>query len=174
MWGVTVRNRTQEREWGVPLSKEALLRIKLSQINEIQELRNLGYSQRKVASPLKLNRRTVSKYWEADPTQVCQRKETRHRVKKLTPITETVNALYVKHRNCDVVRQLEKEDLFPPALRTIQELVQPLKRKLEIAVMVWVVQIGTNTSRMSPTVIALMLMLPRRGSTCRARKFDVA
>lgn len=107
--------------------------IKLSQIKEIQELRDLGYSQRKVASTLKLNRRTVSKYWEADPTQVCLRKATRHRFKKLTPIAETVNALYVKHRNCDVVRQeLEKKDLAPPSLRTIQEFVQPLKRKLEV------------------------------------------
>lgn len=107
--------------------------MKLSQIKEIQELRDQGYSQRKVAAMLNLNRRTVNKYWQVDSSQVCLRKPTRNRSKKLTPVAQVVKDLYVRHRNCDVVRQeLEKKNLAPPALRTIQAFVKPLKRELEI------------------------------------------
>ncbi len=47
-------------------------------------------------------------------------------------------------------------------------------RNAFFAVMVFVVQIGARTSRMSSTVIALIPMSPRRGSTCLARRLDVA
>lgn len=106
---------------------------KLSQIKEIQELRAQGYSMRRAAQVLKLNRRTIAKYWNVDPLSIGLQKPQRNRAKKLTPIAQTVNDLYEKHRNCDVVRQeLQKQNLNPPSLRTIQEFVQPLKRELEI------------------------------------------
>lgn len=43
-----------------------------SVVKDIQDLRDLGNSQRRVADILQINRRTVKKYWDANPFKLDQ------------------------------------------------------------------------------------------------------
>lgn len=72
------------------------------------------------------------------------------------------------------VQGVSRQQLVIGLIRMAAASEAQLFRNAFFAVMVFVVQIGARTSRMSSTVIALIPMSPRRGSTCLARRLDVA
>ena len=98
-------------------------------VQEIQKLKRMGLSQRRIASELQINRETVRRYWSADPNQ--QIIQHRHRQSCLDRYQEEVHMLYRQHGNADVVRQeLKKTHNLQVALRTLQTYLKPLRQEL--------------------------------------------
>ena len=100
-----------------------------SVVKDIQDLRDLGNSQRRVADILQINRRTVKKYWDANPFELDQIR--RKRESYLEPYAERIRDLFLQHGNADVVRQeLEKEGVHV-VTRTLQDYIKPFRDSLK-------------------------------------------
>ena len=66
MWNVKKTNEKKENDKRLDYSY-------VSRYNAIQELKAVGYSQRKIALMLDCSRNTVSKYYDADVEAICQK-----------------------------------------------------------------------------------------------------
>lgn len=112
---------------GGDLRREAMLEP--DAVSALLRLHKLGWGTRRIAAELGCSRTTVKRYLETGGWVGYRRPARKH---KLDGLEEWVAATFRQHRgNADVVRQeLARQHGIIVSLRTVERVVQPLRRTL--------------------------------------------
>ncbi len=111
--------------------------VHMSVYSQIQEKRSLGYSKRRAARELQLDKRTVGKYWDMSEQSFARYiTESAERSKQLDPYREYIVGLIEEHSemNSAVIEtnlRMNNDD-FAPSSRSVRLYIARLREELGI------------------------------------------